>query len=121
MAKSIVTQYTDISAFSSAPAECRHHVIFGVGMRNKAEEDGLWIPLTNSEHNLSPKGSIHQLHGNPIAEILSKMLGQAVWEKNYLAKKLSRVNEDGLDEMTIDEWSEEARTAFRNRYGQSWL
>ena len=121
MAKSIVTNYTDISAISASPAEAKHHLVFGSGFRGLADQDGLWIPLTNAEHNLSSKGTINQLHGNPIAESLSKMLGQMAYEKHYLAEKLSRVNEDGLDDMTVEEWSDEAREAFRKRYGVSYL
>lgn len=105
--RSIVTEFTDISAFSGRIAECRHHLLYGRGIRNLAEEDGLWIPLTHDEHNMSAHGNAFQIHGNPAAEKLSKMLGQVVWEKHKIA-------EVGYSE-------EEAREAFRNRYGISYL
>jgi len=112
MSKSIVTKYEDYSVFSGVPKDCTHHLIFGVGVRKLADEDGLWIPLLNSEHNLSSKGTIYQIHGNPAAEKLSKMLGQMAWEKQYLVNKY---------ELPFDDLSEEAREAFRKRYGQSYL
>lgn len=79
--KSIVTEYTEISAFSQNPKECDHHLIFGSGLRKLAEEDGLFIPLTNKEHNMGQ--NTERIHGNQAAEKLSKMLGQVTWEKEY--------------------------------------
>ena len=105
--KSIVTQYEDISAFSGAPAECKHHLIFGVASREIADQDGIWIPLTNAEHNLSMMGTINQIHGNPAAERLSKIAGQLAWEKHYIA-------EHQVGEI-------EARARFMKRYGKSFL
>ena len=109
--KSIVTEYTDISAFSGAPAECKHHLLFGRGIRELADQDGIYIPLTNSEHNMSPNGNLYQIHGNPVAEKLSKMCGQLAWEKEYYRKLL---NFEGKD-------TDEAREAFRKRYSISYL
>lgn len=119
--KSILTEYEDISAFSQAPSECTHHLIFGRGLRELADKDGLHIPLTNSEHNMSADGKLYQVHDNPPAEKLSKMLGQVAWEKNYLAEKLANVNKDGLDEQSVSEWYAEARRAFLKRYQISYL
>lgn len=119
--QSAVTNYMDVSAFSSRPAECVHHLVFGSGMRKLADEDMLTIALTNSEHNASSKGTINQIHGNPAAEMLSKIAGQLAYERRYLAKKLAEVNEKGLDVQSVDEWEEEARESFRKRYGRSYL
>ena len=112
MTHSIITKFENISAFSQGPAECTHHCIFGRGLRELADEDGLWIPLKNCEHNMSSKGTIYQIHGNPAAEKLSKMVGQLAWEKHYIAEKYS---------VPFEDIEEEAREAFRDRYGQSWL
>lgn len=106
--ESIVTEYHDISAFSGSRMECNHHLIFG-SHRKLADKDGLTIPLTNAEHNMSSHGLIYQIHENPAAEKLSKMLGQMAWEKEYLVKQLP----DGA--------KKEAREAFRKRYGISFL
>lgn len=115
MRKSILTDYDNISAFSGKPKECLHHLLFGVGMRELADSDGCFIPLLNEEHNCSSKGTIYQIHDNPAAEKLSKMLGQVAWEKEYLAKELEKCGYD------IDDIKDEARTHFMARYGQSFL
>lgn len=116
--KSIVTEYTDISAFSGAPAQCSHHLVYGRGLRELADEDFLILPLTHAEHNASPYGNLYQIHGNPVAEKLSKMLGQACFETNYLAEQLTKpVNVQQTNQM----WREEARQAFMKRYGISYL
>ena len=79
--KSIVTEYTDICFFCQHPSECEHHLIFGNGLRDLADEDGLKVPSCNKHHNM---GQISErIHDNPMAEKLSKMLGQAVWESHY--------------------------------------
>lgn len=112
MSKSIITNYENISAFSGVPKECDHHCIFGRGLRELADADGLWIPLLNREHNLSPNGTIYQIHGNPAAEKLSKMLGQMAWEKQYIIDKY---------ELPFEGINDEAREAFIARYGKSYL
>ena len=112
MSKSIITNYDKISTFSGLPAECVHHCIFGGALRKLADEDGLVIFLANHEHNMSPKGNIYQIHGNPAAEKLSKMLGQACWERHYIAEKYS---------VPFEDIEEEAREAFRDRYGLSYM
>ena len=112
MSKSISTKYDGYSVFSGSPKECDHHLIFGQGMRKLSEKDGLTIPLLNSEHNISSKGLIYQIHENPAAEALSKICGQLAWEKRYIAEKC------GIPFYDIEE---EAREAFRKRYGRSFL
>ena len=109
---SIITRFDKISTFSGLPAECEHHCIFGGALRKLADEDRLVIYLTNAEHNMSSKGTIYQIHGNPAAEKLSKMLGQVAWEKHWIAEKYS---------LPFTDIEAEAREAFRERYGQSYL
>lgn len=109
---SAVTEYTDISIFSGAPAECHHHLLMGHGIRELADEDGLWIPLTHQEHNMNPDGYAYQIHHNPAAEKLSKMLGQAIWEKEFYRNAL-KIHEEYDTDI--------AREQFRARYGQSWM
>lgn len=115
MAKSIITEYEDISAFSSSPAECTHHCIFGSGLRELADKDGLIIPLTNAEHNMSSHGKTYQVHENHVAEVLSKMVGQLAWEKEWILDHYSYEVHDKKDT------KKEAREAFRKRYGISYL
>lgn len=110
--KSKVTDFNEYSAFSGRPAECQHHLIYGNSLHRLADEDGLFIGLLNSEHNMSSNGTINQIHGNPTAEKLSKMLGQAIWERNYL------IESNGLP---FDETARQSRAAFMKRYGRSFL
>lgn len=100
---SIVTKFEGICAITGKRATCKHHLVFGRGFRELAEEDGLWIPLIDEVHNMGK----FAIHDNPTAEALSKMLGQAVWEKHEIATK-------GIDE-------DEARIRFQRRYGRSYL
>ena len=110
--KSILTEYTNISAFSQNPKECDHHLIFGSGLRELADEDGLIIPLTHREHNLGQ--NTERIHENQAAEKLSKMLGQLAYEKEYYRSALEALKETDKD-------SDPAREAFRERYGISYL
>lgn len=96
MKKGIVTEYKDICFFCGAAAECEHHLLFGSGTRQLAEKDGLKVPSCNKCHNM---GQINErIHENPMAEKLSKMLGQAIYE--------GRIG---------------TREEFRRRYGKSYL
>ena len=110
--KSIVTEYTNISAFSQNPRECDHHLIFGSGLRKLADEDGLIIPLTNKEHNMGQ--TTERIHENQAAEKLSKIAGQLAYEKEYYRSALEALKETDAD-------SDPAREAFRERYGISYL
>ena len=110
--KSIVTKYENISAFSQNLKECDHHLIFGSGLRELADEDGLTIPLTNKEHNMGY--NTEKIHENQAAEKLSKMVGQLAYEKEYYRSILESV--DGLEE-----GEDPAREKFRRRYGISYL
>ena len=112
--KSIVTEYTELSAFSASPRECDHHLIFGNGLRKLADEDGLILPLTNYEHNTGPINE--RIHENVAAEKLSKMLGQEAWEEYHLSEILAEI-----EDVTQEEIRAEAREAFRKRYGISYL
>lgn len=118
MSKSILTKYEDISVFSQKQANCRHHLVYGRygSLRDFAEREGLWIPLENSEHNMSSKGTINQIHGNPIAEKLSKMLGQVAYEKRQIAIQLSEQIGKSVDEIET-----EVREKFRKQAGESFL
>jgi hypothetical protein len=104
--RSIIVENEHWSAISGDEVECRHHLIFGQGRRELAEEDGLWIPLTHDEHNMGEL--LKRIHDNCMAEDLSKIAGQLAWEGDYYRKAAGM----GLFS---------ARRAFRTRYGQSYL
>ena len=96
MSKSIVTEYKEICFFFFIQAEGEHHLIFGTAGRELSEKDGLKVPTCNNCHNMGDK--LNRVHDNPMAEKLSKMLGQAIFE-----------NKIGT------------REDFRKRYGKSYL
>lgn len=112
MTKNIVTSYMGISTVSGVQAEEKHHLIWGRGgaLRSLADEDGLIMPLTTREHTGAAGGKvIERIHDNPMAEHLSKMLGQIAWEKEFYRR------------MTVAGDADPARNAFRKRYGESFL
>lgn len=43
--KSKVTEHSEICIFCGRPAECEHHLIFGIAHKEKADEDGLVVRL----------------------------------------------------------------------------
>lgn len=100
---------TEVCAMCYRPAECQHHLIFGNSQRKLAEEDGLKLPLCNDCHNMAEDAK-KRIHGNMAAEKLSKMLGQALWERWYLG-----------DYGDAEETLKTAREEFKNRYGRSYL
>lgn len=102
--KSIITEYTDYCMFCGKPTNISHHFLFGRGIRQIADEDGVKGPVCDNCHTKGPLTC--KIHDNAIAEKMSKMIGQLAWEKHKVA--------DGLTE-------KEAREAFRKRYGVSYL
>jgi len=54
-----------------------------------------------------------------MAEKLSKMLGQAIWERNWILK--DAIHDKDGDEEAQDSESRIARKEFRRRYGRSYL
>ena len=121
MKASIVTKYSDICAFCGSPTRTKHHLVFGTSERKVADRDGLWIPVCDDCHNMGVLSN-HPvrghgtmiIHGNVMAEMMSKMIGQLAWEKEYYR---SICIDRGLKEITEDD----SRVAFRDRYGRSYL
>lgn len=97
-----VMKSNDRCYFCNAPAIGVHHLIFGTANRKLCDADGLYIAICANCHTSGPIPS--RIHDNPMAEKLSKMLGQALWE----------IKETGCDE-------EELKTKFRKRYGGNYL
>lgn len=88
----MITKYENICAICGRAKEETHHLVFGRGLRQLADEDKLTIPLCHDCHS--------DIHMNGTAAALSKMLGQIYWEKEH---------------------PEQTREDFRKRYGRSWL
>jgi hypothetical protein len=101
---SILTDIKDYCFFCGCPVECNHHLIFGSSNRQLAEQDGLKAPACNRCHNM---GKVNErIHDNPMAEKMSKMIGQLAWEREMIASGIS---------------PDCARELFRKRYGKSYL
>lgn len=97
-------EYEQYCFFCGSPdTNGEHHFIFGRGLRNFAEEDGLKASVCDRCHTMGK--TLERVHDNPMAEKLSKMFGQAIYERNECAKGVS-IND--------------AREKFRRRYGRSY-
>lgn len=97
-------EYARYCFFCGSPnTNGEHHFIFGSGLRKIAEEDGLKASICDKCHTMGKMQE--RVHDNPMAEKLSKMFGQAIYERNECAKGVS-----------IDD----ARAKFIKRYGRSY-
>ena len=102
--KGIVTEYNDNCLFCGRPTEAQHHLVYGKGARTIAEKHGLKIPCCNNCHNM---GAISErIHGNPMAESMSKIIGQLAYEKHMVAAGMSEAD---------------ARDSFRAEFGVSYI
>lgn len=101
--KAFITDYQNYCLLCGKPKDASHHLIFGTSHRRLADEDAIYIPICNSCHNMH---GIESIHGNPTSSRLSKLLGQALWELNYVASEKEIKN---------------AREQFRKRYGKSYF
>lgn len=101
---SILTNEKQYCFFCGRPAECEHHLIFGSSNRALSDADGLKVPACNKCHNMGKVSE--RVHDNPMAEKMSKMLGQLAWENKHI--------EVGMH-------PEMARELFRKRYGRSYI
>lgn len=68
-------------ALCGKPANGVHHWIFG-NNRKMADIDGLYTPICNDCHVTGA----NRIHDNPMAETLSKALGQVLYERNEALK-----------------------------------
>lgn len=91
-----ITKYKKLCILCGRPATCEHHLVFGIGLRELAEEDNLKAPICDRCHTLGK--STEKIHDNVAAERLSKICGQLLYEAQI-----------------------GTREDFRKRYGQSYL
>lgn len=94
-------KYAGYDLIDGTPNAERHHCLMGPD-REKADEDGLWVPLTQ-EHHTAGKISAHQCKE---MRVLLQMLAQDCWERDRCAEGMSK---------------EDARESFRKRYFKSFL
>lgn len=103
--KSIVTDETRYCFFCGNEASCDHHLIFGTSRRDFSEKYGLKVPICDACHTRG-ENVVCRIHDNPMAEKLSKMLGQALFELEMVSKGMTK---------------DEARQKTIKEAGQSWL
>lgn len=101
--------YKNICAICGKPRQADHHLIFGNGLRQLADADGIKIPICNECHTMN-RLVAGRIHDNTMAESLSKVAGQLAWEKEWY--KHNNAVFSGEDP---------AREMFRIRYGRSYL
>lgn len=112
--KSIITKWMDYCMICASPNVEVHHGLYG-SKHKLADEDSLLMPLCPNHHNSSKKS----VHHDKEMKILSQQISQLAWERKYLADKLA--SDENLGHQSSDDWMDEAREAFRQRYGESWL
>lgn len=93
--------YADYDLIDGSPNVERHHCLMGPD-REKADEDGLWVPLTKKHHT---DGKI-SAHGCIEVKRLLQMLAQVSYERDRCAEGMGK---------------DDARESFRKRYGKSFL
>ena len=118
-------RYSDYDCLTGQPNVERHHVLMGQ-MRSKADEDGLWIPLTKQHHTEGSKpqpGVRCDIHHCELLRVMSQMLAQTAWEKEYITERLHDILEKHEEVFHGDIYTaeKEAREAFTRRYGRSYL
>lgn len=95
-------KYADYDLIDGTPATERHH-IFGGPNRQKSDADGLWVPLTYAHH----QGNMSVHHNKEMMELMH-IIGQLAYELELVSTGQSKTKE-------------EAKEAFRRRYGKSYL
>jgi ribosomal protein S14 len=94
----MLTKYNNICVICGRPKQDIHHLVFGRGLRELADEDNLTAPLCRMCHD--------EIHNNGVASGLSKIVGQLLFEMEQVKKGVPQ---------------ETAREQFRKRYGRSYL
>ena len=118
-----MTDYPEICFICGRPSEAEHHLVFGTAGRELSEKDGLKVPVCNNCHNMGE--ILMRIHGNPMAERMSKIIGQLAWEKEYALQKadeFARIIDTDRKEGEIKQIIHKGgRETFRKRYGCSYL
>lgn len=123
--KSIITKWMDNCMICGRPNPDIHHGLYG-NKHQLADQDGILMPLCQYHHNslntyeVKRKPVVNMsVHQNEEMKVLSQQLSQLAWERWYLAQKLAEFETQG--HQSVDDWMDEAREAFRVRYGESYL
>ena len=106
--KTIITKYPNFCIICGRPANEGHHCPYGSANHKIADSEHLIIPLCD-EHHRNGKMAAHKCHE---VDVLLHIISQLTWEKRYIAEKR------GLPFEPIED---EAREAWRKKFGQSWI
>ena len=123
--KSIVTKWLNYCMLCGRPNPDLHHGLWG-SKHKLADQDHILLPLCQYHHNSL---NLYEVKRKPVTnmsvhhceemKILSQQLSQLAYERYYLAQKLAE--NQILGHQSADDWMDEAREAFRKRYGESYL
>ena len=112
--KSIITKFMNNCMICANPTVEYHHGLYG-SKHKLADGDLIIMPLCPKHHNSSNMS----VHMNLEMKVLSQQVSQLAWERKYMADKLAECEE--LGHQSAEDWMDEAREAFRKRYGESYL
>lgn len=101
-------RWANYDMIDGTPAVERHHV-FGGANRHLSDDDGLWVPLSYEHHQ-----GMTSVHHNKEMKVLMHIIGQQAWMMDYI------INNKDLP-FDFANIKEEAKEAFRKRYGRSYL
>ena len=114
------------AAYAKAVADGADYVVGPLGREGVTElfaKDGLKVPVCNNCHNMGE--ILMRIHGNPMAERMSKIIGQLAWEKEYALQKadeFARIIDADREEGEVKQIIHKGgRETFRKRYGCSYL
>ena len=100
----MITDFEELCVICNKKATDVHHLIPGTSGRRLADEDGLTIPLCRECHD--------RIHNDNKMLVLTKIIGQLAYERNYLINKY---------QLPFDDLSTECRVSFMERYGKGWI
>lgn len=101
--RSLIQEDASIDFLDGSTELLEKHHIFGGANRKKSEEDGLYVWLTHWNHNEPPKG----VHHNKALMQYFHELGEVAWVFRRMVRQKMGF--------------EEAKDAFRQRYGRNYL
>ena len=96
--KAFITDYQDFCFVCGRPTNVKHHLIFGFARRRISDNDNILLPTCRDCHEY--------IHKHSVPARMSKVLGQVIWECNYLNQERD---------------IRDARDEFRRRYGKTYL
>lgn len=75
----MITDFENNCFICGSPKSEIHHLVFGVSLRELADEDKLVVPCCQSCHKA--------IHENSVAAKMSKIIGQLQFEQNHTRKE----------------------------------